>query len=257
MCSLYAFLRIADDLADNPGPDQEKRQAIGNWRKSLQQALAGEYTHPIYPALHHAVEQFAIPPRYLFDALDGVEMDLQPTIYNTFAELRNYCYHVASVVGLCCIHIWGFSHPSATGYAEKAGIAFQLTNILRDLAEDAIRGRVYLPREDFVRFRLSPEGLAQRKGDPAFRDMMKFQVLRARKFYESSMPLLGLLNPCGQAVFLTLAQTYRSLLDAIEKQDYDVFEGRVRLKTWHKVFLALRSLPIRWGWISPGIPASL
>ena len=114
----------------------------------LRLALAGHYQHASHPALHDTVATYRIPAQYLEAVIDGVEMDLEPVAYRTFAELRNYCYHVASVVGLSCIHIWGFRGPDAMRFAEDAGIAFQLTNILRDLGEDAARGRVYLPEED-------------------------------------------------------------------------------------------------------------
>ena len=248
MCALYAFLRLTDDLADEPGPIADKTNDLLGWRQSLQKALQGKYDHPIFPALHHSVDKFAIPGNYLFAAIDGVEMDLHPVHYQTFDELYNYCYHVASVVGLCCIHIWGFANENALHYAEKAGIAFQLTNILRDLSEDAGRGRVYLPKEEFDRFRCGDADLLQGQCPDSFRDFMQFQVGRARQYYEEAMPLLPLLDTNGRAVFLTLAQTYRSLLDSMEKRNYDVFSSRVSLSKWHKIFLALRYMPVRWGW---------
>jgi phytoene synthase len=146
MCALYAFLRMADDISDEPGELAVKQRQLDQWRAGLDRALAGEYTHALYPALHHTVFVHAIPPHYLHAALDGVGMDLWLTAYNTFDDLRKYCYHVASVVGLACIHIWGFSDRRATHFAELAGIAFQLTNILRDLGEDAARPGVLAAR---------------------------------------------------------------------------------------------------------------
>ena len=154
MCALYAFMRIADDLSDGPGTPAEKRGPLEDWRRRFDRALEGQFTHPLHPALAHTIAAYAIPPEYLHAVLDGVCMDLEPVRYNTFAELYSYCYHVASAVGLACIHVWGFSHDEAKGPAEAAGIAFQMTNILRDLAEDASRGRVYLPGEDLEALRL-------------------------------------------------------------------------------------------------------
>jgi phytoene synthase len=247
MCALYAFLRIADDLSDGPDEPAGKRQALAGWRRGLDRALRGDYSHPSHAALHDTVTRHAIPRDYLEAALDGVEMDLAPVGYRTFDELRLYCYRVASVVGLSCIRIWGCSGPAARAHAESAGIAFQLTNILRDLGEDAARGRVYLPAEDLERFDYAPERLARGERDDRFRALMRFEVERARHFYEAAWPLVPLLRPAGRAVFLMMARTYRGLLDLIERRDYDVFSSRVSLGRFRKGLIALRALPVRWG----------
>jgi phytoene synthase len=247
MCALYTFLRIADDLSDEPAPIEDKRCALHDWHAGLRAALQGEYRHPTHPALHHAVRSFGIPAEYLEAAVNGVEMDLTATRYSTFGELWNYCYHVASVVGLACIHIWGFTEPRAEALAEQAGIAFQLTNILRDLAEDAARGRVYLPEEELDQFGYSADELRLGCRDEHFRALMRFQVDRARGLYRQSRPLAGLLRPPGRAVFLMMARTYEALLDVIERRDYDVFSSRVSLGRWHKLWMALRVLPVRYG----------
>jgi phytoene synthase len=247
MCALYAFMRIADDLSDDAGAVEEKRGRLRAWRSGMHAALQGQYTHPSHAALHDAVARYAIPPRYLEDVLDGVEMDLDQAAYATFADLRLYCYRVASAVGLASIHVWGFRDPAALDYAEKAGLAFQLTNILRDLREDADRGRVYLPQEDLRRFGYDAARLEHGVRDPAFRELMRFQVARARGYYEAAWPLIPLLPPGGRAIFTIMARTYRGLLEAIERRDYDVFSQRVRLSSWRKALLALQALPVRWG----------
>ncbi|MCI0459926.1 MAG: phytoene/squalene synthase family protein [Gemmataceae bacterium] len=247
-CALYAFLRIADDLSDEPGEPNRKRELLADWRRTLGEALHNRPTHIIHPALHHAVATYAIPRAYLEAALDGVEMDLGAVAFDTFADLRLYCYRVASVVGLSCVHVWGFEDQRAKSYAEDAGVAFQLTNILRDLGEDAARGRVYLPREDLERFDYAPGRLLHGERDERFRALMRFQVERARGFYESAWPLVPLLRPAGRAVFLVMARTYRRLLDLIERRDYDVFTSKVRVSRWRKLCLALQALPVRWGW---------
>src|SRR5262249_52529682 len=141
----------SDDIADGPGAPEAKRAPLQGWRHALAEALAGRPSHPAHPALCDAVARYRIPTRHLEEVLDGVGMDLAVHRYTTFAELYRYCYHVASAVGLACIHVWGF-RGEARGPAEAAGIALQLTNILRDVAEDAARGRVYLPEEDLARF---------------------------------------------------------------------------------------------------------
>ena len=248
MCALYAFMRVADDLTDGPEAVADKRLALANWRRQLDETLLGSYSHPLHPAFHHTVEHYRIPRRYLDDVLDGVGMDLDTDRYETFADLYRYCYRVASAVGLACIHIWGFREERARGYAEAAGIALQLTNILRDLAEDAGRGRVYLPREDLERFGYRAADLERGQRDERFRALMRFQVECARGYYESAMPLADLLNPAGRAVFLVMLRTYRGLLDAIAQRDYDVFSSRVRLSRLRKLWLAAQVLPLRWGW---------
>jgi phytoene synthase len=248
MCALYAFLRVADDLSDGPQPIPVKRQLIESWRKRWDGALAGKYSHRLHAAFHHAVTKYGIPVEYVAAVLDGVSMDLEPVSYETFADLYPYCYRVASAVGLACIYIWGFEDDKAKEYAEAAGVAFQLTNILRDLGEDAASGRIYLPREDLRRFGYGEEQLRRGERDSAFRDLMRFEVERARAFYDKSGPLVRMLRPAGRAVFLVMSRTYRGLLSAIERRDYDVFSSRVRLGTFHKAWLALRALPVRWGW---------
>lgn len=247
MSVLYAFLRISDDLSDGPGSCTEKRQLLADWRKTLDRSLSGEHAHDISPALADTVRTFAIPRRYLDEAIDGVTMDLDIDHYDRFTDLYQYCYRVASVVGLACIHIWGFRGEEAKALAEKAGIAFQLTNILRDLREDAERGRVYLPREDLERFGYSEDQLKIGERDEHFRELMRFEVARAREYYDAARPLACYLQRPGRAVFLVMVRTYRGILDAIERRDYDVFRERVRLSGWRKMALVLQVLPVRWG----------
>jgi phytoene synthase len=248
MCALYAFLRVADDLSDGPQPLAEKRRLVNSWAARWEAALDGKYSHRLHAAFHHTVKTYHIPHEYVQAVLDGVSMDLDVVQYETFADLYPYCYRVASAVGLACIHIWGYEGEEAKIYAESAGIAFQMTNILRDLAEDAARGRIYLPREDLRRFGYGEEQLSRGERDAAFRELMRFEVERARGFYDAAGPLAHLLQPAGRAVFLVMSRTYRGLLEAIERRDYDVFSSRVRLSRWHKAWLALRALPVRWGW---------
>ncbi|HJZ59112.1 MAG TPA: phytoene/squalene synthase family protein, partial [Gemmataceae bacterium] len=227
MDTLYAFMRVTDDLADEPGGG---RQALGRWRAALAGALRGEFSHPVHPALRDTVERFDIPPRDLFDVIDGVETDLEPVRFATFADLYPYCYRVASAVGLACVRVWGLrpgaSHADAGPPAEAAGIAFQLTNILRDLGEDLARGRVYLPQDELARFDCPPEAWRKPAHAAAFRELMRFQVDRAREFYRRGEPLDRLLSPDGRAVFRVMAGIYRGLLDAIEASGFDVFARR-------------------------------
>jgi phytoene synthase len=247
MCALYAFLRITDDLSDGPAATDEKRRALASWRRALHQALAGVYGHRLHAALHDTLTVHRVPTEYLDAVLDGVEMDLDQRRHSSFNDLYAYCYRVASVVGLACIHIWGFTGEKAKIYAEHAGIGFQLTNILRDLGEDVDRGRVYLPQEDLARFEYSPELIGRHEMNDRFRALMRFQVERARYYYDAAWPLCGLLPPAGRAVFLMMARTYLGILDEIEARNYDVFSSRVSLNRWKKAALVVRSLPARLG----------
>lgn len=247
MDALYAFMRVTDDLADEPGDVDAKRMALNEWRQRLDRALEGEYSHPLHAALKDIVDRFGIPPRHLHDVIDGVTMDLQPVRFATFEDLYRYCYRVASAVGLACIHIWGFTDEKAKDFAEAAGIAFQLTNILRDLGEDLDQGRVYLPEEEIAHFECAPESWRQR-GDN-FRKMMILQVERARSYYRQAEPLARLLTPTGRAVYQVMTRIYRGLLEEIERRGYDVFTKRVRLSRWRKLRALLMAFPVRWGWL--------
>jgi phytoene synthase len=248
MCALYAFMRHTDDLSDEPGLVANKRAALAGWRRQLNDLLDGWYQHPLHAAFHDTIRSYSIPRVYLDAVIDGVEMDLSLEHYETFSDLYLYCYRVASAVGLACIHIWGFTDERAKQYAENAGIAFQLTNILRDLREDVQRGRVYLPQEDLRHFGYRTEQLRRGEQDEHFRALMRFEVGRARRHYEAAQPLTTLLAPAGRAVFQVMQRTYQGLLDAIEKRDYDVFSCRVSLSRWRKLYLVAQALPARWGW---------
>jgi phytoene synthase len=247
MCALYAFMRVADDLADNPGSTEAKRAALDDWRRQLGDALDGVHHHPLHAALHRTVERYGLARAHLEAVLDGVCMDLDTDRYATFADLYRYCYRVASAVGLSCVRVWGAAGAAAEPYAEAAGIAFQLTNILRDLAEDAGRDRVYLPQEDLRRFGYTEDDLRAGRRDDRLRALMRFEADRAYSYYDAAGPLPALLPPAGRAVFLVMLRTYRGLLDAIVRRDFDVFSGRVRLSRVHKLWLAARCLPVRWG----------
>jgi phytoene synthase len=248
MCALYAFMRITDDLADSDAPEPQRRLALEQWRSALDAALAGDYHHRTLAALHATVLRYGVPPTYLHAVLDGVIADLGPVRFATFADLYPYCWRVASAVGLACIHIWGFRDERALAPAEAAGIAFQLTNILRDLGEDRERGRLYLPLDELERFGCRPPAEWSGHGDPAFRAFMQFQIARARDYYAQAEPLFEQLRPPGRAVFRAMRDTYRGLLDAIEAADGDVFTRRIRLTRWQKLGVLARACPARLGW---------
>jgi phytoene synthase len=253
MDALYAFMRVTDDLADGPGDAASRGAALDEWRAALAAALAGRYSHPIHAALHDAVARYGIPAEHLYEVIDGCEMDIEPVRFATFDQLYPYCYRVASAVGLACIRVWGFARgvtaADIAAPAEAAGIAFQLTNILRDLGEDLGRGRVYLPEEELKRFGCLPETWRQPAHAEAFRAMMKFQVERARDYYRRAEPLDRLLSPDGRPIFRVMSRSYRAILDEIDRCDFDVFTERVRVPRWRKGLIFLAAWPVKWGWL--------
>jgi 15-cis-phytoene synthase len=252
MCAIYAFMRYCDDLSDEPGVNLEagpgatpeaRRAAIDRWRAEMEDALEGRFSpHPLWPAFHHTVRRFGIPHEYFHAMIDGVLSDLDPRRFQTFDELYRYCYQVASVVGLTVVHIFGFDTRSALPLAEKCGVAFQLTNILRDIREDAALDRVYLPAEDLRRFGVSEDDLRAGNRNEAFLRMMRFEAARARAYYNESQPLLDLIHPRSRPSLWALVTIYSSLLERIERSNYDVFRRRVRLSALEKSWIVVRAL---------------
>lgn len=258
--SVYAFCRVTDDLVDEalsasgtahgslagssippglPLPTGAPMERLKAWRAELEACFQGEATHPVTHRLAETIQRFRIPQGYFAELLDGVEMDLVKSRYETFADLEQYCYRVAGVVGLICIEIFGYTRPATQTYARHLGTAFQLTNILRDLATDAERGRVYLPQEDLQRFGYPESDLLSRRVTPAFRELMGFEVARAREFYAAAEAALLPEDRLTMLAAEIMQSIYRRLLDRIEAAGYDVFSRRIRLSDAHRLLLAL------------------
>ncbi|OYW20780.1 MAG: terpene synthase [Planctomycetales bacterium 12-60-4] len=244
MCALYAFMRITDDLGDDyREPVTARRLALHKWRTDVQAALNGEAArHPALAAFADTVSRHAIPWTYLEAVLTGVERDLDPVRIANFAELSDYCYHVAGAVGVCCIHIWGFTDEEAIPMAIDCGFALQLTNILRDLAEDWSLGRVYLPQEDFDRFGYTLDDLSHQTRDERFTNLMRFEADRARSSYRRAERLFVWLEPSGRPILRAMLEIYGGLLEEIERRRYDVFSQRVSLPQWKKLWIAGRAM---------------
>jgi phytoene synthase len=240
MCAVYAFMRYCDDLSDEPGASLA---SIERWRSALDGALEGRYDgHPAWPAFHEAVERYQIPHCYFYAMIDGISSDLEPRRLATFEQLYQYCYQVASVVGMTVVHILGFDSPRALPLAEKCGVAFQLTNILRDLREDAERGRIYLPGEDLERFQVTAHEIESGARSENLLRLMRFEAARARAYYDESMPLLELVRPRSRPSLWALITIYSRLLARIEHSNYDVFSKRVTLSSLEKSWIVLQAL---------------
>lgn len=248
LCALYAFMRGVDDISDEPGAVKDKTRRLNERRAEMDRVLAGDgIVGPVWPAFRHTVTTYGIPPRYLHDLISGAEMDLTVASYETFDELRVYCYRVAGTVGLCCLHVFGFSEPGAPELAEKLGIAFQLTNILRDIARDFAMGRVYLPNEDFRRFHCDASELAQGKTSPEITSLMRFEAERAWQFYREGWQLLDLVSEDSRAALWAMARIYSGILEKIEARNAAAKPGQpARLSTGEKLWILARA---RMGWL--------
>jgi phytoene synthase len=251
LCAVYAFMRLCDDIADDPKLSlPERRQKLDAWLDALHRSQQGQPTDDaILLALTDAQRRHAIPAGLLDELAHGTAMDIEEaefppqsanaphlTIqYKTFEELRLYCYRVASVVGLVCIHIFGYRDPAAESLAEQCGLAFQLTNIIRDVKEDASLGRVYLPEEDLAKFNLSASELLAAPDPLRFRPVLALEADRAREFYISGHALIPYIAEDSQPALWVLVTIYRRLLEKIAEKQYDVFTAKVALSTSEKL----------------------
>lgn len=237
--ALYAFCRMTDDIVDFPQDDtfptlDAWREVALTWDPPADDAIAVAWSD--------ARAKFDIPRRYAEQLMDGVARDLHQVRYETFADLATYCYGVASTVGLMSMHIIGFESDEAIPYAVKLGVALQLTNILRDVAEDWERGRFYLPLEELEAFGLTEEDVARGVVDDRWRSFIHFQIERTRQLYRDSWPGIAMLNKEGQFSIAAAAGFYQAILDDIEAHDYDNFSRRAHVSQWGK----LRMLPSLW-----------
>ena len=257
--ALYAFMRFIDDVSDEGADLASKQRGLAKWRAALDQAITGQEqmvdgsaamvspfvslkgAAEILPALVDTIERYKMPPRYLHDLISGAEMDLTIRSYPSFERLKEYCYRVAGTVGLTCTHIFGFSDSRALEFAEKLGLAFQLTNIIRDVHEDYGLGRAYLPDEDLTHFGVAKEDLGRNEATLGMRELLRFEADRAWKFYEEGAELLGLIEEDSRGTLWLLVQTYSGLLARIESVDFAVFGERVRLSKAEKLRLIAKA----------------
>lgn len=259
-CAVYAFMRHADDISDGLELSlQEKRTRLEEWLESAKQVFAGKPTDdPVLLALADSQKRFKIPVDLFEKLVYGTALDLEiparsdspAVVCRTFEELRHYCYHVASVVGLVCIRIFGYKDSKAELLAEDCGLAFQLTNIIRDIKEDAGMGRIYLPEEDLARFGLSPDQLAPQSlsGDSKsqqLRPVLEFEAERARRYYTSAKWLMELIEEDSRPALWVLVEIYSRLLKKITDRNYDVLTERVHLTSFEKLKVLSRGFLLR------------
>jgi 15-cis-phytoene synthase len=250
LCAVYAFMRRCDDIADDPSlPPQERRQRLDAWVDAFHNAQAGFPTDdPVLLALTDAQRRFHIPAGLLDALAFGTSMDAEAPVnsqkdegpkllvhYRSFQDLERYCYHVASVVGLVCIRIFGYTNPEAEPLAERVGLAFQLTNIIRDVKEDAGLGRIYLPEEDLEQFAIVPADLIPPPNHEHLRPLLELQAQRAFENYRAADNLIPLISEDSQPALWVLVTIYRSLLAKIVRLNYDVFTRKVSLSRREKL----------------------
>ena len=253
MSALYAFLRKTDDIADDEIPVDEKRSELESWQAKLDAALQGDTQDPVMRALVDTIARYEIPLQYFRDAVDGAKMDLDVDRYETFEELNQYCYRAASVVGLACLRIWGCTDPRAEEPAIKCGLAFQLTNIIRDVAEDAARGRIYLPLEDLRHFGCSEKDILSRRFTDNVAQLISFEANRAQAFYVQASSLESFLPRDGRRAWRVMMATYRELLDELWRRKYNIFGPRVQFSRFKRLRLVLRGLfSSHTGWLREG-----
>ena len=239
--ALYAFCREVDDVVDETEDMQIAQTKLDWWRKETSEIHGGKPTHPVTQALAEVVKTFDLPRDKLLEIIDGMQMDLQQTRYLDFKGLELYCYRVASVVGLLAVEIFGYTNPQTLKYAHDLGIAFQLTNIIRDVGEDARRGRIYLPIDELQRFNVTAKQITDATYSDNFRALMEFQIERAERYYGQAMALLPAVDRKSQRAGLIMAAIYRTTLDEIKADGCKVLTQRTSLTPLRKLWIAART----------------
>jgi phytoene synthase len=239
--ALYAFCREVDDVVDECRDPAIARVKLGWWRAELSTLDGGQPSHPVTQALATARAHFALPVEQLGEIIDGMQMDLDQTRYADFKELQLYCHRAAGVVGLLAAEIFGYQDRQTLKYAHALGLAFQLTNIIRDVGEDARRGRIYLPQDELARFGVSERDILNSRHSEPFVALMRFQTERARAYYTRAFDQLPQVDRKAQRAGLIMAAIYQRLLDEIEKDGFLVLDRRTSLTPPLKLWLALKT----------------
>jgi 15-cis-phytoene synthase len=238
MTILYAFCREADDIVDECQDPGVARTKLAWWRDEVARTFSGAPQHPVSKALQSVIASYSLPQEHFLEIIDGMEMDLDYNAYYTFKELSLYCYRAASVIGLMAAEIFGYRDRRTLKYAHDLGMAFQLTNILRDVAEDARRGRVYIPEEDMERFKVCRDDIVHGKLNDNMRELLQFEGERAKHYYQLAYGNLPDSDRYRQRSGLIMAAVYQALIKAIEDSDYRIFEERINLSPARKMYIA-------------------
>ncbi len=239
--ALYAFCREVDDIADECHDIVVASTKLAWWEAEIRRAFNGAPQHPVTQALQDGIKQYDLPLELFVEIIDGMRMDLGEVRYADFKSLQLYCYRVASVVGQLSASIFGYSDRKTLKYANDLGMAFQLTNIIRDVGEDARRDRVYLPQDELRQFGVSEEDIMRGRQTEAFARMMAFQEQRAQSYYDSAMAALPQADRKNQLTGLIMSAIYRSLLDEIKRDDFQVLNQRISLTPIRKLWLAIKT----------------
>lgn len=239
--ALYAFCREVDDTVDECTDATVARNKLIWWRKEVTAMLNGSPTHPVTKALQPHMAPFSLDGKHLLAIIDGMEMDLDQTRYLDYPGLQRYCWHVAGVVGILSASIFGHTQPQTLQYAEKLGLAFQLTNIIRDVGEDARKGRIYLPVNELQQFNVTAADILNARHSDRFENLMRFQVERAQKVYDEAFALLPDADRRAQRPGLIMASIYRTVLDEIERDGFHVLNQRISLTPIRKLWLAWKT----------------
>jgi 15-cis-phytoene synthase len=236
--ALYAFCREVDDVVDESSDDAVARAKLDWWRKEIQAMLADKPTHPVTKALRPHLATYSLDGAHLLAIIDGMEMDLNQTRYLDFTALQTYCWHVAGVVGVLSASIFGITNPQTKQFAEKLGLAFQMTNIIRDVGEDARKARIYLPVNELQQFNVKAGDILKAKHSPEFEALMQFQYERAQRLYDEAFALLPKEDRKAQRTGLIMAAIYRALLVEIRHERFQVLNQRISLTPLRKLWLA-------------------
>jgi 15-cis-phytoene synthase len=243
MCSIYTWMRKLDDYADDAPSLDDARKAVESWKRRTHQALdKGDFSDEdmIWPSFAETVKRYSIPLKYFDEIVLGALMDQEKQRYETFEELYQYCYRVASVVGLVSLCVFEYKDKSTEQHGEWLGIAFQLTNILRDVSEDAQRDRIYIPREELKKFGIAEDQVLKNQWSAEMYDLLKFFGERAETYYQKAQPVIGQVSKDSRPTLAIMEEIYHGVLKEIQKKDYRVFDNRARVPTWKKLLIVAK-----------------
>lgn len=244
--ALYAFCREVDDIADAEMDNKIKLVKLEWWRTEIESLFAGSPNHPVSQALFTSIHNFKLDKKYFLEIIDGMEMDLETVRFNNFEELNLYCYRAAGVVGILSASIFGYSNPQTIEFAKKLGLALQLTNIIRDVYEDSLRDRLYLPLDELKQYGVSEKDIFDRNNNEAFHNLMRFHAERAHQCYQDAFATLPPEDRYNQKTGTIMAAIYENTLNEMETDELQVLKHKVIIPPMRKIIIALKTLVKEW-----------